>query len=89
MEKKNISPSEIASREHEIIVEFNKRLHSGKYSGEECYRWLNQKKEELKADVERLYLVNHDFFYNFARLDSAKKCEEMELLFKHNICSCA
>lgn len=39
----------------------------------------------VEHPVERLYLVNHDFFYNFARLDFAKKCEEMELLFKYNI----
>lgn len=39
----------------------------------------------VEHPVERLYLVNHDFFYNFARLDFAKKFEEMELLFKYNI----
>lgn len=58
-------PWEIALREHEIIVEFNRMLHSGEYTRDYCYQWLTIKKNEIKADVEPIMwpILDYNFLY--------------------------
>ena len=38
------SAIKISNKTTEILKEFNERLHSGKYSREECYDWLMQQR---------------------------------------------
>lgn len=73
MEKKNVSPSEIALREHQAIVEFNQMLHSGKYSSEYCYKWLEEKKKEIKADVDPIMWPILDFNFLYPEVINLEK----------------
>ena len=48
-----------------IIYKFNKMLQSGKFSRDECYAWLNGKKEERETMFEKKHGVHLCMDFNY------------------------
>lgn len=50
---------------NEVIIKFNEMLHDGKHTREECYAYLQEKKNELEQEFYEKHGFRYDMSYSF------------------------